>query len=137
MEQNTRNNVFRYDGQKDTREYILLINTSRHQPVGRNIISNISTPVSLSWSCRNRAMTESPRRPPVSDLSRTGYRSYTSPADRLSKRLGASLPNLDQPVCDSTTALSLKRPASLRKVTPDIGQYPQKQTAGERSLKAC
>ncbi|XP_029023250.1 DENN domain-containing protein 3 [Betta splendens] len=70
---------------------------------------------------RNRAMTESPRRPPVSDLSRTGYRSYISPSDRLSKRLGASLPNLDQPACDCVTALSLKRPASLRKVTPDFG----------------
>lgn len=68
-------------------------------------------------------MTDSPRRPPVSDLSRTGYRSYTSPDDRLSKRLGASLPNLEQPVNDTMTVVSLKRPASLRKMTPDIGQY--------------
>ncbi|XP_026205170.1 DENN domain-containing protein 3 [Anabas testudineus] len=75
---------------------------------------------------RNHAMTDSPRRPPVSDLSRTGYRSYTSPNDRLSKRLGASLPNLEHPVGDFMTAISLRRPASLRKLTPDIGlKYPQ------------
>ncbi|KAK2830455.1 hypothetical protein Q5P01_018386 [Channa striata] len=76
---------------------------------------------------RNRAMTDSPRRPPISDLSRTGYSTYASPDDRLSKRLGASLPNLEQPVNDILPAISLKRPASLRKMTPDIGlRNPQK-----------
>ncbi|XP_067355518.1 DENN domain-containing protein 3 isoform X2 [Channa argus] len=76
---------------------------------------------------RNRAMTDSPRRPPICDLSRTGYRSYASPDDRLSKRLGSSLPNLEEPVNDNMPAISLKRPASLRKNTPDNGlKYPQK-----------
>ncbi|XP_036949191.1 DENN domain-containing protein 3 isoform X2 [Acanthopagrus latus] len=68
---------------------------------------------------RNRAMTESPRRPPMSDLSKPGYRSYTSPSDRLSKRLGASLPNLENP--DTVTPIGSNRPASLRKMTPDTG----------------
>lgn len=70
---------------------------------------------------RNRAMTESPRRPLMSDLSKTGYRSYTSPSDRLSKRLGASMPNLENP--DTVTPISSNRPASLRKMTPDTGQH--------------
>nr|XP_040044096.1 DENN domain-containing protein 3 isoform X1 [Gasterosteus aculeatus aculeatus]XP_040044097.1 DENN domain-containing protein 3 isoform X1 [Gasterosteus aculeatus aculeatus]XP_040044098.1 DENN domain-containing protein 3 isoform X1 [Gasterosteus aculeatus aculeatus] len=74
---------------------------------------------------RNRAMTESPRRPLLSDLSRSGYTSYTSPSDRLSRRLGASLPNLDQP--DSPAALSSNRQASYRKMTPDAGfKCPQR-----------
>ncbi|XP_029370160.1 DENN domain-containing protein 3 [Echeneis naucrates] len=78
---------------------------------------------------RNRAMTESPRRPPMSELSRTGYSSYTSPANRLSKRLGASLPNLDQPANDTLTAISCSRPSSLRKMTPDVGlKSPHKPT---------
>nr|XP_046273687.1 DENN domain-containing protein 3 [Scatophagus argus]XP_046273688.1 DENN domain-containing protein 3 [Scatophagus argus] len=76
---------------------------------------------------RNRAMTESPRRPLMSDLSKSGYRSYTSPDDRLSKRLGASLPNLEQPTNDAMPAISSSRPASLRKMTPDTGlKLPQK-----------
>ncbi|XP_060948450.1 DENN domain-containing protein 3 [Limanda limanda] len=76
---------------------------------------------------RNRAMTDTPRRPPMSDLSRTGYSSYASPSDRLSKRLGASLPNLEQPASDSMTAISISRPASFRRMTPDIGlKLPQK-----------
>ncbi|XP_078477925.1 DENN domain-containing protein 3 [Lampetra planeri] len=70
---------------------------------------------------RNRAMTESPRRPPMSELSRNGYSSYTSPDNRLSKRLGASMPNLDQPAAETLAAISSRRPASLRKMTPDIG----------------
>ncbi|KAI4817923.1 hypothetical protein KUCAC02_011295 [Chaenocephalus aceratus] len=75
----------------------------------------------------NRAMTESPRRPLMSDLSRTGYSSYTSPRDRLSKRLGASLPNLQQPANDTGTPISSTRPASLRKMSPDVGlKSPQK-----------
>lgn len=77
---------------------------------------------SLSFS-RNHAMTDFPRRPLMSELSRTGYRSYTSPNDRLSKRLGASLPNLDQSANDTMPAISSNRPASLRKMTPDIGEY--------------
>ncbi|XP_071396714.1 DENN domain-containing protein 3 [Centroberyx affinis] len=75
---------------------------------------------------RNRAMTESPRRPPMSELSRSGYSSYTSPENRLSRRLGASLPNLEQPATD-TPAINPNRPASLRKMTPDTGlKSPQK-----------
>ncbi|XP_062291984.1 DENN domain-containing protein 3 isoform X2 [Scomber scombrus] len=70
---------------------------------------------------RNRAMTESPRRPPMSELSKSSYTNYTSPDNRLSKRLGASLPNLEQPANDATTAIRSNRPASLRKMTPDIG----------------
>ncbi|XP_075995603.1 DENN domain-containing protein 3 [Genypterus blacodes] len=76
---------------------------------------------------RNRAMTESPRRPPMSDLSKTGYRIYTSPENRLSRRLGASLPNLDVPVNETMAGINPNRPASLRKMTPDMGlKLPQK-----------
>lgn len=75
----------------------------------------------MSFS-RKHAMTESPRRPLINDFSKTGYRSYTSPNDRLSKRLGASLPNLEQPANDTMTAINSNRTASLRKITPDIGQ---------------
>lgn len=67
-------------------------------------------------------MTESPRRPLMNEWSKTGYRSYTSPSDRLSKRLGASLPNLEQPVGDIMTAGISHRTASLLKMTPDVGQ---------------
>lgn len=72
-------------------------------------------------------MTDFPRRPLMNDFSRTGYRSYTSPNDRLSKRLGASLPNLEQPVGDTSTAISSSRAASLRKMTPDVGQCGRKK----------
>ncbi|KAM9415831.1 DENN domain-containing protein 3-like isoform 2-T3 [Salvelinus alpinus] len=41
---------------------------------------------------RLRSMTESPRRPTMQELARK----YTSPESRLSKRLGASLPNLGE-----------------------------------------
>ncbi|XP_068603240.1 DENN domain-containing protein 3-like [Brachionichthys hirsutus] len=76
---------------------------------------------------RNRAMTASPRRPLMSDLSKSGYRSYASPNDRLSKKLGASLPNLDHSTSDGVAAISPSRPASLRKITPDTGlNFPQK-----------
>lgn len=71
---------------------------------------------------RNRAMTESPRRPLMNEWSKTGYRSYTSPSDRLSKRLGASLPNLEQPASDTMTAIVSPRTASLQKMSPDVGQ---------------
>ncbi|KAG7240953.1 hypothetical protein INR49_026128 [Caranx melampygus] len=58
---------------------------------------------------------------------RTGYSSYTSPDNRLSKRLGASLPNLEQHASDSMTTITCSRPASLRKMTPDTGlKSPQK-----------
>uniref|UniRef100_A0A667WYG2 DENN domain containing 3 n=1 Tax=Myripristis murdjan TaxID=586833 RepID=A0A667WYG2_9TELE len=68
---------------------------------------------------RNRAMTESPRRPLLSELSRSGYNSYNSPENRLSKRLGASLPNLEQP--DTVAAIrrgrmGLKSPQKAVKV---------------------
>lgn len=83
--------------------------------------SSTSAVCSNSSFSRNRAMTESPRRPLMSDLSKTGYRSYTSPSDRLSKRLGASMPNLENP--DTVTPISSNRPASLRKMAPDTGQH--------------
>ncbi|XP_056438275.1 DENN domain-containing protein 3 isoform X1 [Gadus chalcogrammus] len=67
---------------------------------------------------RNRVMTDSPRRPPMSELSRSGY---SGPEHRLSRRLGASLPNLDQSPADSMKALNSHRLASLRKITPDTG----------------
>lgn len=74
-------------------------------------------------------MTESPRRPPMSDLSRSGYNSYASPDHRLSRRLGASLPNLDQPANESVTlsVVNFNRPQSVKKMTPDIGQYQWKE----------
>nr|XP_057902517.1 DENN domain-containing protein 3 isoform X2 [Doryrhamphus excisus] len=76
---------------------------------------------------RNRAVTDSPRRPPMSELARNGYSSYASPDHRLSRRLGASMPNLDQSVHETLAAISPVRPASLRKMTPDIGlKFPQK-----------
>lgn len=76
---------------------------------------------------RNRAMTESPRRPLMSELSRSGYNSYVSPPNRLSKRLGASLPNLDQPSADAGTGLSASRPSSLRKINAHFGlKFPSK-----------
>ncbi|KAM4631110.1 DENN domain-containing protein 3 [Polymixia lowei] len=74
-----------------------------------------------NYAHRNRAMTESPRRPPMSELSRSGLSSYNSPDNRLSKRLGASLPNLDQPATDTVASISSNRPASLRKITADTG----------------
>lgn len=67
-------------------------------------------------------MTESPRRPPMNEWSKTGYRSYASPNDRLSNRLGASLPNLEQPALDNGTAINPNRTTSLRKMTPEFGQ---------------
>lgn len=75
-------------------------------------------------------MTESPRRPLMNDFSKTGYRSYTSPNDRLSKRLGASLPNLEQPASETMPAacISSSRATSLRKMTPDAGQCRREET---------
>ena len=64
-------------------------------------------------------MTDSPRRPPMSELSRSGY---SGPEHRLSRRLGASLPNLDQSPADSLNTLYSHRLASLRKITPDTGE---------------
>uniref|UniRef100_A0A3B5MS39 DENN domain containing 3 n=1 Tax=Xiphophorus couchianus TaxID=32473 RepID=A0A3B5MS39_9TELE len=60
-----------------------------------------------SHAHRNRAMTESPRRPPMSELSRAG------PDRKLSKRLGASLPNLDQPINESVTLNFLQKPLKV------------------------
>lgn len=86
-----------------------------------NTVNNDSRGLCLVFS-RNRAMTESPRRPLINEWSKTGYRSYTSPSDRLSKRLGASLPNLEQPVSDTVPAVISDRAASLRKMSADVGQ---------------
>ncbi|TNN45360.1 DENN domain-containing protein 3 [Liparis tanakae] len=85
------------------------------------------TSVSSASFSRNGAMTASPRRALMSDLSRRGYSSYASPGDRLSRKLGASLPNLEQPANDTGTAVGPNRPASLRKMSPDVGlKIPQK-----------
>lgn len=65
----------------------------------------------------------------MNDFSKTGYRSYTSPNDRLSKRLGASLPNLEQPTSETMPAcISSSRATSLRKMTPDVGQCRSEET---------
>jgi hypothetical protein len=55
----------------------------------------------------------------MSELSRSGY---SGPEHRLSRRLGASLPNLDQSPADSMKALNSHRLNSLRKITPDTGE---------------
>uniref|UniRef100_A0A8C7F755 DENN domain-containing protein 3 n=1 Tax=Oncorhynchus kisutch TaxID=8019 RepID=A0A8C7F755_ONCKI len=57
---------------------------------------------------RLRSMTESPRRPTMQELARK----YTSPESRLSKRLGASLPNLGE----SGGSLSPQRPVRFFKL---------------------
>ncbi|CAN9503904.1 unnamed protein product [Ophioblennius macclurei] len=76
---------------------------------------------------RNRTGSETPRRPLMSDLSKTGYSSYTSPESRLSKRLGASLPNLEQPATDNVSTICPSRPNSFRKMAPDTGlKLPKK-----------
>ncbi|XP_053719632.1 DENN domain-containing protein 3 [Synchiropus splendidus] len=75
---------------------------------------------------KNRAMTELSRRPAMTDLFRNGYSSYTSPNSRLSKKLGASMPNLDVATND-VMPTNVTRPTSLKKMTPDIGlKSPQK-----------
>jgi len=55
----------------------------------------------------------------MSELSRRGY---SGPEQRLSRRLGASLPNLDQPHADGHGAIHTGRLASLRKISPDAGE---------------
>ncbi|MEQ2159952.1 hypothetical protein GOODEAATRI_028475, partial [Goodea atripinnis] len=70
---------------------------------------------------RNRALTETPRRPPMSELSRSGYNRYTSRDHRLSKRLGVSLPNLDQPIIESVM-LNSNKLLPVRIITPDSGR---------------
>ncbi|XP_047240368.1 DENN domain-containing protein 3 isoform X4 [Girardinichthys multiradiatus] len=69
---------------------------------------------------RNRALTETPRRPPMSELSRSGYNRYTSTDRRLSKRLGVSLPNLDQPIIESVM-LNSNKLLPVRIISPDSG----------------
>ncbi|KAM4550180.1 DENN domain-containing protein 3 [Fundulus diaphanus] len=73
-----------------------------------------------SHAARNAAMTVFPRRPPMYELSRTGYNRYTSPNPRLSKRLGASLPNLVEPMVESVMS-NADRQLSVRKISPDSG----------------
>ncbi|XP_034016688.1 DENN domain-containing protein 3 [Thalassophryne amazonica] len=70
---------------------------------------------------RNRVKSESPLRPHMYELSRSGYSSYVNPDNRLSKRLGASMPNPENSVTDGMAPVSTRRPASLRKMTPDMG----------------
>lgn len=76
-------------------------------------------------------MTESPRRPPLPKVTRSGFRTHTSP--KLSKRLGASLPNLDQPLNDTMASLVLNRhrPQSVRKMTPDVGTCHRGRTMAD------
>uniref|UniRef100_A0A3Q4H7X6 DENN domain-containing protein 3-like n=1 Tax=Neolamprologus brichardi TaxID=32507 RepID=A0A3Q4H7X6_NEOBR len=71
---------------------------------------------SIIFLFRNRGMTESPRRPPMSELSRSGYRTYASPDNKLSKRLGASLPNLVQSVSETLPIIRPKT-SQLRKIS--------------------
>ncbi|KAK6327886.1 hypothetical protein J4Q44_G00035320 [Coregonus suidteri] len=69
---------------------------------------------------RLRSMTESPRRPTMQELARK----YTSPESRLSKRLGASLPNLGEGVRSLVGPLMY---TSLKKIQVDSGlKSPQK-----------
>lgn len=72
---------------------------------------------------RNRAMTESPR-PPLMPKTRSGFRNHTSPNQKLSKRLGASLPNLDQPLNDAMASFvfSSHRAPAAQKMSPDAGR---------------
>uniref|UniRef100_A0A3P9ME30 DENN/MADD domain containing 3a n=1 Tax=Oryzias latipes TaxID=8090 RepID=A0A3P9ME30_ORYLA len=76
----------------------------------------------LNLSHRNRAMTESPR-PPLMPKTRSGFRNHTSPNQKLSKRLGASLPNLDQPLNDAMASFvfSSHRAPAAQKMSPDAG----------------
>ncbi|XP_045077967.1 DENN domain-containing protein 3 isoform X3 [Coregonus clupeaformis] len=69
---------------------------------------------------RLRSMTESPRRPTMQELARK----YTSPESRLSKRLGASLPNLEEGVGSLVGPL---RQTSFKKIQVDSGmKSPQR-----------
>ncbi|KAM9418343.1 DENN domain-containing protein 3-like isoform 1-T2 [Salvelinus alpinus] len=69
---------------------------------------------------RLKSMTESPRRPTMQELARK----YTSPESRLSKRLGASLPNLGEGVGSLVGPLMQN---SLKKIQVDSGlKSPQK-----------
>ncbi|XP_038821935.1 DENN domain-containing protein 3-like [Salvelinus namaycush] len=69
---------------------------------------------------RLKSMTESPRRPTMQELARK----YTSPESRLSKRLGASLPNLGEGVGSLVGPLMQN---SLKKMQVDSGlKSPQK-----------
>ncbi|XP_064839037.1 DENN domain-containing protein 3-like [Oncorhynchus masou masou] len=69
---------------------------------------------------RLKSMTEFPRRPTMQELARK----YTSPESRLSKRLGASLPNLEEGV---GTLVGPLMQNSLKKIQVDSGlKSPQK-----------
>ncbi|CDR00773.1 unnamed protein product, partial [Oncorhynchus mykiss] len=65
---------------------------------------------------RLKSMTESPRRPTMQELARK----YTSPESRLSKRLGASLPNLGEGVGSLVGPLMQN---SLKKIQVDSGRW--------------
>ncbi|XP_024251184.1 DENN domain-containing protein 3 isoform X3 [Oncorhynchus tshawytscha] len=69
---------------------------------------------------RLRSMTESPRRPTMQELARK----YTSPESRLSKRLGASLPNLGESGASLAGPL---RQTSFKNIQVDSGmKSPQR-----------
>nr|XP_029514811.1 DENN domain-containing protein 3-like [Oncorhynchus nerka] len=69
---------------------------------------------------RLKSMTESPRRPTMQEMARK----YSSPESRLSKRLGASLPNLGEGVGALVGPLMQN---SLKKIQVDSGlKSPQK-----------
>ncbi|XP_035648762.1 DENN domain-containing protein 3 isoform X2 [Oncorhynchus keta] len=69
---------------------------------------------------RLRSMTESPRRPTMQELARK----YTSPESRLSKRLGASLPNLGE---SGGSLVGPLRQTSFKNIQVDSGmKSPQR-----------
>uniref|UniRef100_A0A674ELC6 DENN domain-containing protein 3 n=1 Tax=Salmo trutta TaxID=8032 RepID=A0A674ELC6_SALTR len=63
-----------------------------------------------------RSMTESPRRPTMQELARK----YTSPESRLSKRLGASLPNLGE---SGGSLVGPLRQTSFKNIQVDSGRF--------------
>uniref|UniRef100_A0A4W5P760 DENN domain-containing protein 3 n=1 Tax=Hucho hucho TaxID=62062 RepID=A0A4W5P760_9TELE len=65
---------------------------------------------------RLRSMTESPRRPTMQELARK----YTSPESRLSKRLGASLPNLGD---SGGSLVGPLRQTSFKNIQVDSGRF--------------
>uniref|UniRef100_A0A8C7DI15 DENN domain-containing protein 3 n=1 Tax=Oncorhynchus kisutch TaxID=8019 RepID=A0A8C7DI15_ONCKI len=65
---------------------------------------------------RLRSMTESPRRPTMQELARK----YTSPESRLSKRLGASLPNLGE---SGGSLAGPLRQTSFKNIQVDSGRF--------------
>uniref|UniRef100_A0A3B4FNG2 DENN domain-containing protein 3-like n=1 Tax=Pundamilia nyererei TaxID=303518 RepID=A0A3B4FNG2_9CICH len=66
-------------------------------------------------------------------MHKSGYRTYASPDNKLSKRLGASLPNLVQSVSETLPVISPR--TVCRKMTPDIGQSQLRKSESDLSPK--